>query len=170
VRVVGIDYSVRAIDLVALPFDGIDLDDAVWRRVELGPERGERGAFTAALRVRERLLVGFDWSGVQLVYVEDPMSVNLGTAKVLGRVCGAILASLPLTVRKGATINAMPVQDWKRILCGSPNASKQQVRRRCEQLGFLQLGTGQDAFDAAGIAWAARDENQRAIREAEVLA
>ena len=170
-RVLGIDYSTRALDLVAVPFDGEDLDDAVWRRIDLtGGERYDgQGTFTAALRVRERLGHGFDWADVGLVYIEDPMSVSMATAKALGIVGGAIVASLPLHVRAGAVLNSIRPEDWKRVLCDSPHASKRTVRARVEALGFLQLGTGQDAFDAAGIAWAARAENQRAIRAAEVL-
>jgi Holliday junction resolvasome RuvABC endonuclease subunit len=70
-----------------------------------------------------------------------------------------------VSVRRGQ-VNEIPAQEWKRVLCGKPNASKDQVRTRVEKLGFLKLGAGQDACDAAGVCWAARHENQKAIRAA----
>jgi Holliday junction resolvasome RuvABC endonuclease subunit len=171
VRVLGIDFSTHAIDLVAVPWDGDRLDDAVWQRIELGPvdrdDQRERGGFLPSLRVHDRVLQRFDWDSIALVYIEDPMGVSIGAAKALGRISGAIAASLPARIRNDTNrVNPMRDNDWKRVLTGNPKASKATVRKRVEGLGFLRLGAGQDAFDAAGIAWAARHELQHPHRAA----
>ena len=163
-RVIGVDFSVEAIDIVALPWDGEDLIRSSWRRIELPDKRTRgRGGIAACLRMRELVITAVDWGESRLIYVEDPMSVSIGTAKTLGRVGGAFIASLPYITRANAQVNVIDPQEWKRVLTGDAKAGKDKVRRYVEALGFLRLGAGQDAFDAAGIAWAARQENRAAI-------
>jgi Holliday junction resolvasome RuvABC endonuclease subunit len=172
-RVLGIDYSTFGVDLVAVPYAGADLHEAVWRSVLLrtrstSRQAGGQAAFRAALAVRDRLVGALDWSGIQLTYIEQPYSQNRQTLATLSLVQGAVIASLPLQVRQGA-ISQIATQDWKELLTGHAAASKEQVRARVEELG-LERGLPQDACDAAGIAWAAREENHRASVRAEAVA
>jgi Holliday junction resolvasome RuvABC endonuclease subunit len=109
-------------------------------------------------------LLGFD--SVALTYIEKPYSQNRRTLATLSAIQGAIVASLPNNVRRGV-LNEISAHDWKRVLCGNANASKDAVRLVVEELG-LERGLPQDACDAAGIAWAARAENQRAIDAARI--
>lgn len=167
-RVLGIDYSTRSVDLVAIPYEDEGLEEAAWRSIDLLPPRrrpGEGGGLRAALLVRERLPRLLGWDSIALSYIEQPYSQNRSTLAALSQVEGAIIASLPANVRRGA-ISEIPAQAWKRVLCGHADASKDDVRQRVEQLG-LEPGLPQDVCDAAGIAWAARTENQRAVALAE---
>ena len=170
VYVLGIDYSTASVDFVTIPFDDDRLEDATWRTIKLlAPARAGEApsrAVNAALLVRERMagLLGFD--SIALTYLEKPFSQNRKTLAALSVIEGAIVASLPLDVRKGA-VNEISAQEWKRILTGHANASKDAVRLCVETLG-LEVGLPQDACDAAGMAWAARAENHRAIEAATI--
>jgi Holliday junction resolvasome RuvABC endonuclease subunit len=171
IRVVGIDYSVRSIDFVAIPYDTDEdesLDDARWRRVELPTESrvvGERDLARLAIAVRERLAGELGWDSVRLTFIEKPYNNRNGrTLATLSVLEGAIAASLPIHVRRGA-VNELAVTEWKTLLCGHGHASKDEVRAHVERLG-LPPGLSQDACDAAAIAWAGRHLNLEAERRA----
>ena len=150
--VLGIDYSSRAVDLVFLDES---TDTARWHSIPL--ERGVAGARS----VRQKYAWGSALDDVYLVAVEDPMSAGLTVAKQLGRVCGAILSSLPWTLSDDLVWMLQP-SEWK-LACGlSGNASKQDVARWA--LERFDCGMwSQDALDAVCMAHAARDINARAL-------
>jgi Holliday junction resolvasome RuvABC endonuclease subunit len=166
VRVLGIDYSTRSVDFVVIPFDGERLEDADWKAVALVHGGELQHPVAAALQVRERLAGLLGWDSIALTYIEKPFSQNRRTLATLSVIEGAIIASLPLSVRKGA-LNEIDALSWKRVLTGHAKASKDDVRLCVEELG-LERGLPQDACDAAGMAWAARAENQAAIRAATI--
>jgi Holliday junction resolvasome RuvABC endonuclease subunit len=169
--VLGIDFSTRSADFVAIPYDDREelLDEAVWRTIEVLPnKRGPSDdAIRAALNIRERLAGALPWDSVALTYIEEPWTQGRKTLRTLSMIEGAIVASLPLLIRR-SSINAIKAQEWKRALTGRSDATKGDVRRHVEGLG-LYPGLPQDAVDAAGIAWAARHENREAIARAEVF-
>lgn len=160
-RVLGIDYSTHSIDLVTLPFDDPEetLDDAEWRCVELLQQRRKRDelgeyGLRAALLVRDRLSGVLGWDSIALTFIEKPYSIGKATLAALSLVEGAIVASLPYLVRRSA-VNDISAQEWKAAFVGRANASKSDVVARALELG-LEPGLPQDAYDAAGIAWAGR--------------
>jgi hypothetical protein len=158
-NVCGIDYSVHAVDLVLLDEE---TPAATWERIHL--EEGE-GAFVAARSLRGRF-PGRSWfeeQGVYLVGLEEPFSSNFaGTAKALGTIAGALAVLLP----PGLTVLRLPTQEWKRETIGKANATKEDVAVWAAMTWNppdQRPRPTQDAYDAYGIAYAARAINQRAI-------
>lgn len=156
--VLGIDYSTRAIDLVYLDES---TDAARWHRIPL--EKGIAGI--------RQIRGGYAWAAeledVYLVAIEDPMSVGMTQAKVLGRICGAVTAALP----RSHEVWLMRPDEW-RMACGMKgNASKAAVYEFAILMGqeggsedWFRLP--QDACDAFCIAYAARSINAKAVAAA----
>jgi Holliday junction resolvasome RuvABC endonuclease subunit len=151
--VLGCDYSTHSVDLVYLDEDTLA---ARWHSIPL--ERGIAGvrAIRHAYAWQEKL------EDVYLVAIEDPFSAGRTSAKQLGRVCGAILASLPTEHE----VWLMRPDEW-RMACGlAGNAGKllvaDWVRERVPEVELWS----QDACDAYAMAYAAREINARAVEVA----
>lgn len=152
-RVLGIDYSTKAIDLVFLDESS---DAARWHSIPLA-----RG--TAGIRqIRHAYSWARELEEVYLVAIEDPMSVGRSAAKVLGRVDGAILSSIPERISSDQVWRLRP-DEW-RMACGlAGNCPKSDVAGwALERFPIISLWP-QDAVDALAMAWAARDINAKAI-------
>jgi hypothetical protein len=102
---------------------------------------------------------------VYLVAIEDPFSAGRTAAKQLGRIAGAILASLPASVPDDLVWTLRP-DEWRLANGLSGNAPKSMVaswaRERFMDLDWLDMAS-QDALDALAIASAAREMNARAV-------
>lgn len=153
--IAGIDVSTKQIAVVLLDDD---TDEARSYTVELGPDLWE------ACKYMWENFPPLKLRGTWLVGIEDPMGRhNMGTAKKLGMVTGAVLSSLPLAV----TVLPMPPTEWKRETCGVPMAKKDEVAawvgRTWTNIPALVT---QDELDAYAIAYAARAVNARAVEAA----
>jgi Holliday junction resolvasome RuvABC endonuclease subunit len=153
VTVAGIDFSTKAIDVVLL---NDDTDHATWHRYTI---THKQGAFYAARQVNDAMPTSSFWDQVWLAAIEDPYSNSRGTAKALGMIRGAVLASIPTRL----PILPTAPQEWKRVFCGNPSASKTDVKDAAIRRGFDPADAAQDAYDAYGIAWAIRKLNHDAI-------
>lgn len=156
-RVLGIDYSSRSVDLVYLDET---TDAARWHSIPL-----PLGVVAGARAVREEYAWSANLEEVYLIAIEDAYSAGRVTAKGLGRVCGAILASLPSTFPR-EHVWIMRPDEWK-LTCGlSGKARKLQVaewaRERFAAIDGIELWS-QDALDALCIAYAAREINAKAV-------
>ena len=157
--VAGIDFSTKAIDIVLLRED----DSAEWHRYELPKGPLPPAAVTLLVlpgifyRRSNPMIEGVP---VGLIGLERPYCRGFGTATALYEVRGAILA----WVSDAVTVLSLPPQEWKLELTGYAKASKLDVRAAIVKLiPFTDAHDWpQDAFDAYGIAWAARAINQRA--------
>jgi hypothetical protein len=177
-RLVGADISTKAVDLVALD---LDTDHAQWKHI---PIHSKRGSFHAARNVRPALghqaLLGGYWDDVAALWVEDPMSRNMGTCKALALVTGALIACVPQRV----IVERTKPNEWQHVFTGKTKATKADIeqqarallghetgeRKGCVSALAFDLNAGtmrytlwpQDAYDAYGIAWAARELMTRA--------
>lgn len=159
-KVAGIDFSTRAVDLVLLDEE---TTVASWHRIPLIEGRGTLAA-ARSLRGRFPGRSWFESEGVYLVALEETFSGHhAGTAKKLGMIAGAIAVLLPPDL----TLLEIPAHEWKRETVGKAGSTKAAVQMWFTEVGFqANPGSGkwtQDAFDAYAIAWAARALNQRAI-------
>lgn len=152
--VCGCDFSTKAIDLVYLD-ESTDL--ARWHSLPL--ERGIAGT----RQIRHAYAWARELEDAYLVAIEDPFSAGRTAAKQLGRVCGAILASLPVSVPDEHVWLLRP-DEW-RMACGlAGNASKADVAAWArERFGEQVAIYSQDAVDALCVAYAAREINARAV-------
>ena len=144
-KLAGIDYSSRAIDIVFLDPEA-EGDLPWWNHYDLPSVGGafERTREVANVLPARRSVV---WDDVYAVAIEEAFGYG-GSAAVLMRVQGAILSCLPgdLEVREYAA------GVWKTRVGLRGNASKDRVR----ELVMLELGTepswNQDACDAYCLA------------------
>jgi hypothetical protein len=166
VKVAGIDVSTHSVDVVILPFRGSYADGAVWRRVEVPRLLDRRGAIANARTIRDGLESRVDWTDVLLAYIEKPFSQNRHTIAELSVVIGAIAASLPVVT----VVNEISAQEWKRVFCDRADASKLDIREQGQSLGFVGPDLTENAYDAFGVAWSAREENRRALEIAGTAA
>lgn len=152
-NVAGVDFSTKAIDVVLLDED---TDAYMWASI---PVEG-RTPFDRAQDIRFAVPTASWWEnhGVRLIAIEEPRGYG---QLAMGTLYGAIVARLP------QGIPAVPFipQHWKKPFTGNGNASKEQVRARALEFG-LGVDMPQDAYDAYGIAWVARELKQRAARSA----
>lgn len=163
--VLGIDYSTRGIDLVYLDES---TDAARWHHIPLS--KGIAGL----RQIRHTYAWGAELEDVYLVAIEDAFSAGRAQAKHLGRVAGAVVASLPLSIAD-EHVWVMRPDEW-RMACGMKgSAGKDEVMRWAhENLGARGwlidaadlLTWGQDACDAYCIAYAAREINAKAVAAA----
>jgi Holliday junction resolvasome RuvABC endonuclease subunit len=155
VRVCGVDYSTRAIDLVSLDFDA---DDPKWRRIDI--TGWDRGALPAALRVRSRAHLSMFLEDVSTLWIEQPFSFGrVGTAYALGLIAGAFLASLPKTFIEESAISQIGAPEWRKALVGNGRATKEEVRYFLRDEGYkLSDDVPLDAWEALGIALVARKQ------------
>jgi hypothetical protein len=150
-RVAGIDFSSRAVDVVLVDEAG----RAEWHRFELvGAD-----AFDRARRVRDAMpsRTGELWDDVLAVGIEEPRGPGNGS---LLRIQGAVLASLPVSV----LVQPFTPNEW-RVAVGLPgNAAKHLVRTHTlahvyassVRSGMQQPDWPQDACDAYCLALAVR--------------
>jgi Holliday junction resolvasome RuvABC endonuclease subunit len=153
--VLGIDARTRSVDLVFLDEN---VDAARWHSLPL--EKGIAGL----RQIRRTYAWAEKLEDVYLVAIEDPFSAGKTQAKQLGRVCGAIVASLPTSIDNDAVWWMRP-DEW-RMACGlAGNASKADAAEWARATfpgGDIGIYS-QDAIDALGVAYAARAINARAI-------
>jgi hypothetical protein len=162
--VLGLDFSTRAIDIVALDKN---TNAAEWLRVELEGE----SAWERTLSV-PRLMPDaswYDYRGVFLAAIETPVNDQ---KRVLSRVQGAVMASLPAKLRHPHSCWDVHPSTWKAGLGlkGKPTADDiERVLPGCELEGMLStlwpVGM-QDTWDALALAAWARDTNARAVEQA----
>lgn len=176
-RVCGIDYSTRAIDVVTLNYDAGEWgNEASWRHIDLSSPT-KQDEFTADLRVRNRLRAMVDWDEVRLIYVEKPpVGINPDTLWKLSAIAGAIRSSVPSYIRAEGSLLWSNPSSWRSTfgvdLTGRPRSQeiKRRVRKRAVQLGFDPgPDAPMDAFEAFGIAWAGRRQNEQDIARAARL-
>jgi len=154
--IAGIDVSSFNIDLVLLHDD---TDHATWHRIPLQGATPFDRARSLRLRIPSRSWL--EDHGIWLAGIEDPHSRASHTAKALGLATGALVALLPAQL----PILSMPPAEWKRSFTGTGSADKHTVRSHAISRGFAPIGATADAYDAYGIAWAARAINQQAIQK-----
>jgi Holliday junction resolvasome RuvABC endonuclease subunit len=165
--VLGIDLDTSNITYALLDDDGVEATIHQYRI------RHKHGSFYAARHARDHLPGGswYDQHNVWLAGIEKPMDArNPGTLMALARVQGAILASLP----PGLTVIETAPQEWVKLFTKLDKIPVNRVERkgvvadRVEQLLERELGDwSYDMTDAYGIAFVARDLNDRGIQAAQ---
>jgi hypothetical protein len=148
--VVGIDISTRAIDLVRLNENS---DEAGWLNVPLAGEP----AWARIRQIRAHMPDASWWSDVYLCAIERPFSQWRSDTVRLAQ--GAVLACIPAELETWE----VPPQTWKSALgCNT--------RKKPDWTSFPKVdGIGewtQDALDALGVAFYARDRNAAGIEAA----
>ncbi len=155
--VAGIDFSGKAVDVVLLDET---TPDAQWHRFELLDATPHD-----ACRNLRHALPSWGWWEQQNVYLaclEAPRGQHIRAYLWTLPLFGAILDRLP--PRDRLEVWSMPPAEWKKPFTGNGNAAKELVKARCVELGFGDApDIPQDAYDAYGIAWAARELNAKAI-------
>lgn len=157
--VAGIDVSTKQIAIVLLDDD---TNRATAHTYPLLADSGDRPAWTAARSVQDVMprQHGMFWDPVWLIGIEDPYSVNRGTAKAYGLIIGAVLTMLPRDV----PVVPMPSTEWKRETCGNPKATKDEVAQWVGRTWTdIFALADQDVLDAYAIAYAAQAVNARAV-------
>lgn len=150
-RILGIDYSTRAIDVVLI--DENDAEPPRWYRVILdGADAFER---TRELSRPLAYHLGLDLDDTLAVGIEDPAG-NHGV-RALARVQGAILARLP----RGVLVVPLAPSQWRKTVGLPGNASKKAVMawadaHRAERATRAWELWNSDACDAYAIAVATR--------------
>lgn len=144
-RVVGIDFSSHAIDLVSLDYDSYYPTE--WRRYELrGRDAFERTRYVSSAIPHRHSSY---WDTVAAVGIEHPAGHH-GTQALL-RIQGAVLACIPLSI----LVEPWPPAKWRKATHLAGNATKADVA----QASINNLGEPdwpQDAHDAHLIALATR--------------
>ena len=158
-RIVGIDLSTKAVELVSLDDD---TGRPAWDHVHLTGS-------TALERLRDvpRRMPRWAsawWDDVLIAAIEAPYGgpTQAGTLAKLSRVFGAVATCIPPHVE---VWEVMP-KAWRLELDLPGNASKDQVARRAVELGAYRQWACQDAYDGFGLAWYARNVNTRGINAA----
>ena len=151
--VLGIDLSSRAIDLVLLDETTAE---ASWTRLEL------TGA-TSFERCRDvaRVMPSRSWleeRGVYLAAIEKPTAASFVSAAAQFPVFGAVAVSLPASLE----VWSLTPAEWKRELRVGLQR-KPTVAEIAAVVGDVAYSWPQDALDACGVAYAARELNQRAV-------
>lgn len=149
-RVAGIDYSTRFVDLVTVPYEGAEMP--VWERFPLmGADAFDRARSVAdSLPGRSSAI----WEDILAVGIEHPGG-NHGTGHML-RVQGAILARIPARM----LVHPLPPGKWRKLVGLAGNATKNEVAEHAlvdlHSLGHLWTlrDNGQDCLDAYCIALA----------------
>jgi hypothetical protein len=172
-RVVGIDLSTKAIDLVALEEDS---NRAEWVRCELHGETAWERALNVWPAMRDSFSPGHWgwWDDVYLVAIEKPVNDQ---KRVLRLIQGAILASLPAQLRQPHCCWEVHPSTWKAELglkgkptwddLQSQGMSGAEMRRFSEvsQTPLVDEAMAQNARDAYCLAMFARDTNARAVEK-----
>lgn len=150
-RVAGIDYSTRYVDIVTVPLDGNAAP--IWHRFPLtGADAFDRARSVAdAMPGRTSVL----YDDIIAIGIEHPAGHH-GTGALL-RVQGAILARIPARM----LVHPLPPGKWRKIVGLPGNASKEDVRvwALSEVRGFAHLNwraASYDCTDAYCIALATR--------------
>lgn len=165
-HVVGIDLSTRAIDFVKLAENS---NEATWVRCELqGATAWER-----TLDIRAPVHGGRAdwWDDVYLVAIETPVNDQ---KRVLSRVQGAVLASLPAKLRQPHCCWDVHPSTWKAALGlkGKPTVvdfrtlAGAHMDAVFHQHIEVKSATWQNAMDAYCLALFARDTNAKAVSAA----
>jgi Holliday junction resolvasome RuvABC endonuclease subunit len=164
--IAGFDFSTKAIDCVLLDDEA---DRATWHRMRLDFRKMD--SFEKARAVRDVMPARGKWldEGVVAVGIERPFG-HASTVTVLVRIQGAILACLPSSV----PVYELGQATWKKRFVGKGGATKDEVRERAWPLLTQGIVDGslypQDAADAAGIAYAARQIHDAKTTTKEVAA
>ncbi|MBA2706356.1 MAG: hypothetical protein H0U59_00945 [Gemmatimonadaceae bacterium] len=148
-RVAGIDYSSRYIDLVTVPYEGVGAP--VWHRFPLtGKDAFDRTRSVAdALPGRTSAL----YEDLIALGIEHPAGKH-GTGALM-RIQGAILARLPARL----LVEPLPPSKWRQLVGLKGNATKAEVAASAVVTYgsyVAQTKWPQDACDAYCIALATR--------------
>lgn len=155
-RVLGIDLSSFAVDLVLLDETTAA---AEWHRLELAG-----GSSFDRCRDVARVMPSRSWleeRGVYLVAIEKPTAASFVSAAAQFPVYGAVAVSLPASL----LVWSFAPAEWKAAL-RIPLARKPTADEIAAVVGDVAWTWPQDALDACGIAYAAREMNRRAIETA----
>jgi len=177
----GIDYSTHAVDVVTVRQRGAELwedwqthTEVQHHRVEFEGDNAWARAFDAAEK-----LDAWEWTDpvsdhlydASVIVIEEPAGSSRLVAQQLARVQGLIIANLP---RIDGQVWGMVPSEWKKLVVGKGNASKEEVKQWAEKnmLGTVvhnvggpftavtpggsKIGAGwpQDAYDAYCMALA----------------
>lgn len=169
--IAGIDYDTRYVHIVLIPDEGWQPE---YHRVHLA-STGDYGVSSA--RSIRLTFPGRTWweerrvwlAGLELTYSHDAR-----TAGALGRIQGAILATLPADI----PVIPTPPNEWLRVFTGRAKLParkaerKQLAREQTEALAGENTVSGwhQDGYDAYGIACAVRAMNEDGIAAAKPAA
>lgn len=117
-RVGGIDYSSRFVDLVTVPYDGPGAP--VWHRFPLaGADAFDRARSVAQAVPGPTSVL---WDDLVAVGIEHPAGKH-GTGPLL-RIQGAILTRIPPHM----LVEPLPPGKWRKLVGLAGNASKEDVR------------------------------------------
>lgn len=151
--VLGIDLSSFAVDLVLL-----DENDDVAEHVRV--DLGGGDSFDRCRRVRDAL-PRHSWledRGVYLAAIEKPTASSFVSAAAQLPVFGAVASSLPSSL----VVWSLRPAEWKREL-GIHLSRKPTVDEIAAVAGESAQWWPQDALDACGVAFAAREINRRGV-------
>ncbi len=152
-RIAGIDYSTKAVDLVTIPHNG-DGGAPEWHTFPLQGDDAFDRARDVALEMPGR--ASSFWDDILAIGIEHPGG-HYGTGAML-RIQGAILSCLPAWV----LVEPLPPAKWRKLVGLAGNASKDDVLRHSLNQGFvwpdgyIAGDWPQDAHDAHLIAQATR--------------
>lgn len=169
--VAGVDFNSEQIDVAIIPLDldhgDPDLPVATFRVEKLPPNHGHTDLRPVhAAYLMQRLLAPVNGYDVTQVWVEEPFTMSMQSAKVLGGIFGAVKAGswLPRDRRHVESISA---DAWRAILGmkkRGPNSDLKQASK--EKAGELYgpgmiLALSDHLAEALLIAHAARQEMTR---------
>lgn len=145
-RVVGVDFSSFAIDVVSIDVD--DLEPPVWTRFELaGQDAFDRTRQVASVMPKRGSIW---WADVLAVGIEHPAG-KFGTGSMM-RVQGAVLSCLPA----GVLVKPWPPGAWRKAAGLPGNCTKVEVALGAVALGAPDEWVTPDSYDAYMIAVATR--------------
>jgi hypothetical protein len=150
--VLGIDLSSHFVDLVLLDEDSTA---AEWTRLTL-----EGGSSFDRCRYVARVMPSRSWledAGVYLAAIVKPMCASFVSAAAQFPVFGAVAVSLPASL----VVWSFTPAEWKREL-RVHLARKPTADEIAAVVGDVAHTWPQDALDACGVAYAARELNARA--------
>lgn len=151
-RIVGVDFSVKSLDVVSLH---LDVPEPRWLHVPC------HGSFRSSRDMLDLVPPHSWWADVALCAVEKPMSQQRNSISALMRMQGAILASIPHQI----DVWEIPPHEWKKECGLAGNAKKIDVAVWALDHG-ADLEWSQDACDALAIATAALRINTRGLEAA----
>jgi Holliday junction resolvasome RuvABC endonuclease subunit len=100
------------------------------------------------------------------VFIEHGYGKSRRGDWVLGRVQGALMASLPAHLH--SLVWETHSGEWKKVYVGNGNAGKPLIEAKGRERGYDL--PDENAYDALGIAWGMREKNDEAARQARSAA
>jgi hypothetical protein len=148
-----------------------DSDDCSYRRAEL-LRAGTPFERALTIEPRVKAVCPGGWEQVRTLAVERPdmldVGLDVGYLADAMRIQGAVLACL-FSVTSDVDVFEKPAHLWRLALCGyTPDANDVILKLQERGLDLLESAP-QPAWDALGLAWAAREDRRVLVHAAREL-